>query len=201
MTAPLVPASTDAAAARLTALRSGPGRRPSLALPIVRELAARAIAGRVAAVLRTPDGGPADPDTVTGRLVAVTRHHRDPQAIAEALARHHDHPVDDALMEVLDDFALEMLRAHDRLVAAWVTAHAVRPALAVGDAVRITTNDRAWHRVTVDGEIVGIDAVHARYLVTSEALGHGAGPAAPHARAIPFEDVLAADAAPLSVAA
>ncbi|MGQ9369090.1 hypothetical protein [Azospirillum sp. ST 5-10] len=178
-------------AALLTAPTAG-RRRPSLALPIVRELAARALAGRAAEALRRPDEPAVAEETVAAQLVAVTRHHRDAHAIADGLARHYGHRAGAALLEVLDDFTVEMLRAHDSLVAAWAAAHAVRPSLGFGDAVRVTTNDRSWRRVTVDGEIVGVDLVHARYLVRSAALGHGDGPRDPKARAIPFEDVRAA---------
>ena len=113
-------------------------RRPALSLPIVRDMAAQALAER---------GGPAD------------------------------------------DLTYEMLLAHDRLVALWVAHHGVTPDLAYGEAIRVVTNDRAWNRVEVEGEIVGIDLAHAKYKVFSPALDHVRSGPGPRSRAIPFEDV------------
>lgn len=129
---------------RFVATRTTPRRRPSLGLPIVRDMAALALAQR---------GGAAE------------------------------------------DFTVERLRAHDRLVAAWVAHHGIRPALAYGAAIRVVTNDRAWNRVDVEGEIVGIDLAHGKYRVFSEALGHVRSGPGPRFRAIPYEDVRPADEA------
>ena len=91
-----------------------------------------------------------------------------------------------------EDFTYELLLAHDRLVAAWVAHHGVTPSLSYGEAIRVVSNDRDWNRVEVEGEIVGIDLVHAKYKVFSAALGHARSGPGPRSRAIPFEDVRSA---------
>jgi len=94
-----------------------------------------------------------------------------------------------------EDITYELLLAHDRLVALWVAHHGVTPALPCGETIRVVSNDRAWNRIEVEGEIVGIDLVHAKYKVFSPALGHVRFGLGPRCRAIPFEDVWrAADA-------
>jgi len=164
------------------ATRTTPRRRPSLLQPVVREMAARALAERL--------GGSADEvQALAAALAAVTRHRRTGAEIAEALAPRTGRAPDAETVAVLDDFTYEMLLAHDRLVAAWVAHHGIAPALALGDAIRVETNDRLWNRVVVEGEIVGIDRAHARYHVFSGALGHERSGPGPRSRAIPFEDV------------
>ncbi|HYH40033.1 MAG TPA: hypothetical protein VD860_17565 [Azospirillum sp.] len=148
MDAPRLHALPDLA--RFVATKTTPGQRPSLGLPIVRDLAARALAQR--------GGAP-------------------------------------------DDVMVERLRAHDRLVAAWVAHHGIQPELACGATIRVLTNDRAWNRVEVEGEIVGIDLAHGKYRVFSEALGHVRSGPGPRFRAIPYEDVRPAGAAGARAAA
>ena len=88
-----------------------------------------------------------------------------------------------------EDVTYELLLAHDRLVALWVAHHGVAPTLSCGETIRVVSNDRAWNRIEVEGEIVGIDLVHAKYKVLSPALGHVRSGPGPRSRAIPFEDV------------
>jgi hypothetical protein len=166
--------------ARFVATATTPRRRPALSLPIVRQMAAHALAERI---------GGGDVEALAARIVCVTRHVRSGAEIAAHLARRFGHATDAGLTAALDDFTYEMLLAHDRLVAAWVAHHGVAPALSYGEAIRVETNDRAWTRVEVEGEIVGIDLVHAKYKVFSPALGHVRSGPGPRSRAIPFEDV------------
>ncbi|HEY0832644.1 MAG TPA: hypothetical protein VGE72_01940 [Azospirillum sp.] len=175
---------------RFAATGTSPQRRPPLSLPIVRALAVRALAERVAGSASGPDV-----TILSGHLMLVTVHHRDGAAIAAELARRFHHALDAGAAAILDDYTYELLLAHDRLVAAWAAAHGVRPALTYGDRIRVVTNDRDWRPVEVTGEIVGIDAAHAKYHVFSEALGHSPDGPGPAFRAIPFEDVRAIGAA------
>ncbi|HYH19977.1 MAG TPA: hypothetical protein VD995_15295 [Azospirillum sp.] len=175
---------------------TSPHQRPSLSLPVVRALAVRALAERVAATM-----GVADTEALAGQLMLVTRHHRDGAAIAGELARRFGRPADAAVAAVLDDFTYELLLAHDRLVAAWAAAHGIRPALSHGERIRVVTNDHAWRPVEVIGEIVGVDRAHAKYHVFSAALGHSLDGPGPAFRAIPFEDVRAAGEEPTRDAA
>ena len=155
-------------------------RRPVLSLPIVRQMASLALAERI---------GGADTEAMAVQIACVTRDAATGTAIAAALAQRFGHAPDAELIAALDDFTYERLLAHDRLVAAWVAHHGVAPALAYGEPIRVETNDRAWNRVEVEGEIVGIDLVHAKYKVFSPALGHVRSGPGPRSRAIPFEDV------------
>ncbi|HYG87937.1 MAG TPA: hypothetical protein VD978_16900 [Azospirillum sp.] len=169
--------------AHYVATLTSPHCRPGLSLPIVREMAARALAERI--------GG--DVDALAGQLTVVTRHARSGKAIAAALEAHFSHVPEEGTATILDDFTYELLLAHDRLVAAWAAHHGIRPALGYGDMIRVETNDPAWNRVEVEGEIVGIDLVHAKYRVFSAALGHVRSGPGPTSRAIPFEDVRSAE--------
>ena len=153
MTAPrlyVIPDTDRPDAAHYVATRTCRRQRPALSLPLVRDMAALALAQR--------GGAP-------------------------------------------DDFTVELLRAHDRLVAAWVAHHGIQPELARGATIRVLTNDRAWNRVEVEGEIVGIDLAHGKYRVFSEALGHVRSGPGPRFRAIPYEDVRPAGAAGARAAA
>lgn len=168
--------------ARFVATATTPLRRPTLSLPIVRQMAAHALAERIG-------GGGGDAEALAARIACVTRHVRSGAEVAAQLTRRFGHAADAGLAAALDDFTYELLLAHDRLVAAWVAHHGVAPALPYGEAIRVETNDRAWNRVEVEGEIVGIDLVHAKYKVFSPALGHVRSGPGPRSRAIPFEDV------------
>ena len=155
-------------------------RRPALSLPIVRQMAALALAQRI---------GGADAVALAAQIACASRDASTGAAIAAELAQRFGHAPDAELIAALDDFTYERLLAHDRLVAAWVGHHGVVPALTYGETIRVETNDCAWNRVEVEGEIVGIDLAHAKYKVFSPALGHVRSGPGPRSRAIPFEDV------------
>ena len=107
------------------------------------------------------------------------------------LARHLDKAgwgeVDSALVDVLDQGAAFVRRAHREAIVAWVQREGITPAFDSGAKVR---SDRMKDGGV--GVIAKIDATHAEYVVRFPSLGHVGSGNGTYGTYLNFEDVEAA---------
>jgi hypothetical protein len=177
--------------ALFAAAMTGQDQRPRCTLPVLREAGAHRLAPRLAAwhIGRAP-GGVFPIERAARQLTDATRSCCTGAKIVRILEQRYDYQPDDDLLELLDDFTLELFHAYDRMIAAWVTRHGIKPTRRYGEEVRVRTNNSHWQRIEVTGEIVGIDLKHARYALFIPELGHVRDGPGVNARPVPFDDVL-----------
>jgi hypothetical protein len=163
------------------AVMTSPAKRPQSSDIVVRRAAAMALMPKITQWLGK-DYDPSQAEDFIGDLTGVLNSYDDGYTMAKNLEHKH-WLCDSDLVEILDDGAHMVYRAHDRLVKVWVKTHKIPLALGLG--TRVQTPDGP-------GEITEHHAENAKYTVFMPAKGHVRTGVGTHGHIVLAEDTLAA---------